>query len=106
MTWFRSFFDEDNVWQYFEVGDDGWAKRQVDLRADDAQALTAATLDEVLHLRDHADLAAMQRYERQFGVLAEASLDGWRDDPRAEEITQTEFEEVWTAARSALSGSG
>ena len=103
-TWFRSFFEDEDVWQYFEEGDDGWARRQVDLRAEDASPLTAASLAEVLHLREHADLAAMQRYEHQFGVLAEAPLDGWRDDPRTEEITRAEFERIWAETRSALGG--
>jgi hypothetical protein len=44
----------------------------------------------------------MQRYEHQFGVLAEAPLDGWRDDPRSEEITQSEFERIWNDARATV----
>jgi hypothetical protein len=93
------------MWQYFEQGADGWAARQVDIRGADTSAVTAASLDEVLDLRDHADLAAMRQYERRFGVLSETPLDGWRDAPRAQGITRAEFERVWAEARSALGGS-
>lgn len=61
--------------------------------------MTAASLKEVLHLRDHADLAAMGRYERQYGVLAEAVLEGWQDQPLAAEISAEEFERLWVEAR-------
>jgi hypothetical protein len=47
----------------------------------------------------------MGRYERQYGVLAEGSLDGWRDQPRAAEISAEEFERTWTEARRTLGGS-
>jgi hypothetical protein len=104
-TWFRTYFEGEDVWQYFEEGADGWASRQVDVRGADSRPLTAASLDEVLHLRDHADLAAMMRYERRFGVLSETVLDGWREAPGAQEITQAEFERLWIEARAVLSGS-
>ena len=101
--WFRTYFEDEDIWQYFEEGADGWASRQVDLRGADGSALTAASLDEVLRIRDSAGFAAMGQYERQFGVLSETVLDGWRDAPRAEEITQAEFERVWARARASLS---
>ena len=104
-TWFRTFDEDEDLWLYFEVGADGWAMRQVELRASDLGAVTAASLKEVLRLRDHADLATMQRYEQQFGVLAEGNLDGWQEQPRVEEITQGEFERVWCEARAVLAGS-
>jgi hypothetical protein len=100
-TWFRTYYEDEDLWLYFEAGVDGWAVRQVELRASDLSAVTAACLDEVLHLRDRADLAAMQRYEQQFGVLSEGSLDGWREQLRAEEMAQGEFERVWSRARAA-----
>ncbi|WP_329579564.1 hypothetical protein [Streptomyces sp. NBC_01361] len=63
--------------------------------------MTAASLEEVLHLRDHADLAAMGRYEQQYGVLAEGPMDGWQDQPEAAGISAEEFERLWTEARRA-----
>lgn len=104
-TWFRTYDRDEDLWLYFEVDDQGWAIRQVDIRGADAQPMVAASLDEVLRMRDRADLAAMARYERQFGVLAEGSLDGWQDQPQAGEISADEFERLWAAARLALDGS-
>ncbi|MBB5938616.1 hypothetical protein [Streptomyces zagrosensis] len=62
-------------------------------------------MEEVLHLRDHADLAAMFRYERQYGVLAEGPMDGWQGQPQAAEISAEEFERLWAEARLALGDS-
>ena len=104
-TWFRTYSEDEDVWQYFEDGGDGWATRQVDLRGADGRPLTAASLDEVLRARDGGDRAAMGQYEQQFGVLAETVLDGWRAAPRAIEIMQVEFEQVWVRARAALGAS-
>jgi hypothetical protein len=62
-------------------------------------------LEEVLHLRDHADLAAMSRYEQQYGVLAEGPMNGWQDQPEAAEIPAEEFERLWIGARRSLGNS-
>ncbi|AXB44167.1 hypothetical protein [Amycolatopsis albispora] len=105
-TWFRTYHAAEDLWLYFETDDEGWATRQVEVRGKDSRPVTAASLDEVLHLRDHADLPAMGRYERQYGVLAEAPLDGWRDQPRAAEISAAEFEHRWIEARRILGASG
>ncbi|MEV6044167.1 hypothetical protein [Streptomyces xanthochromogenes] len=58
-------------------------------------------MEEVLHLRDQGDLAAMVRYERH-GVLAEGSTDGWQDQSQAAEISAEEFDRLWAEARRAL----
>jgi hypothetical protein len=104
-SWFRTYYEDEDLWLYFEVDDDGWAVRQVEARGADSEPVTAASLEEVLHLRDHADLAAMGRYERQYGVLAEGSLDGWQEQPQAAEIPAAEFEQLWAEARRTLGGS-
>jgi hypothetical protein len=74
--WFRIYYGDDDLWLYLETDDEGWALRQVEIRAADSRPVTAASLQEVLLLRDHADLAAMQRYEGQYGVLTKGSLAG------------------------------
>lgn len=104
-TWFRAYDEDENLWLCFEVDDEGWATRQVDVRGADAQPVTAASLDDVRQLRDHADLAALGRYERQFGVLSEGSLEGWQGRPQAAGIPAEEFERLWAEARQALGGS-
>ncbi|WP_406727401.1 hypothetical protein WJ438_26105 [Streptomyces sp. GD-15H] len=104
-TWFRVYCEDEDLWLYFEADDEGWAARQVEVRGADSRPVTAVSLEEVLHLRDDADLTAMSRYERQYGVLAEGSLDGWQDQPQAAEISAEEFEHLWTEARRTLDAS-
>ncbi|MFJ8364528.1 hypothetical protein [Streptomyces sp. NPDC093984] len=100
--WIQAYFSEDDVLSYFELGDDGWALRQVDLEGLRHAPVTAAALTEVLELRDNADLTAMADYERKYGVLAEGRLDGWEDTEGAAEITEDTFERIWLAARHRL----
>ncbi|MFF9128384.1 hypothetical protein ACF09J_34955 [Streptomyces sp. NPDC014889] len=104
-SWFRTYYEDEDLWLYFEADDAGWAARQVEVRGADSRPVTAASLEEVSHLRGHADLAAMGRYERQYGVLAEGSLEGRQDQPQAAEISVEEFEKLWVQARRALGGS-
>ncbi|MFJ6651136.1 hypothetical protein ACIQPS_36650 [Streptomyces sp. NPDC091290] len=100
--WFRTYNGDEDLWLYVESDDEGWATRQVELQGKNLRAVTAASLKEVLHVRDHADVAAIGRYERQFGILAEGPMDGWEDQPEAAEISAEEFERLWTEARQAL----
>ncbi|MFV5995856.1 hypothetical protein ACNPQM_26390 [Streptomyces sp. NPDC056231] len=104
-TWFRSYYEDEDLWLYFEADDEGWAARQVEVRGADSRPVTAASLDEVLYLRDHAAVAAMGRYEERYGVLAEGNLDGWQDQPQAAEISAEEFEHLWAEARRTLDAS-
>lgn len=80
-NWFRTSYENEDLWLYFEAKGEGWAARQVEVRGTDSRPVTAASLEEVLHLRDHADLTAMGRYGRQYGVLAEVvssnDLEWW-----------------------------
>ncbi|MFD3518917.1 hypothetical protein [Streptomyces sp. NPDC058653] len=103
--WFRTYYEDEDRWLYFEADDEGLAVRQVEVRGRDSRPVIAASLEEVLRLRDRADLAAMGRYEGQYGVLAEGSVDGWQDQPRAAGISAEEFERLWAKARWALGGS-
>ncbi|MFF5962063.1 hypothetical protein [Streptomyces luteogriseus] len=65
-TWFRTYYEDEDLWPYFEADAEGWdgGARHVEVRGRDSRPVTAASLEEVLHLHDHADLAAMGRYER------------------------------------------
>ncbi|KOT63017.1 MULTISPECIES: hypothetical protein [Streptomyces] len=101
-TRFRMYYEDEDLWLYFETDEEGWAARHIEIRGKDARPVTAASLDEVLHLRDHADVPAMLRYEHRYGVLAEGSLDGWQGQPHAAELTAEEFDRLWTEARRAL----
>ncbi|MFB7669762.1 hypothetical protein ACFC1R_38745 [Kitasatospora sp. NPDC056138] len=105
-TWFRTYDEGEDLWLYFETDDEGWPLRQIEVRGEDARPVVAASLREVLHSCDDADRAAMSRYERQYGVLAEGPMDGWQDQPQAAEIPAEEFERLWAEARRALGDSG
>ncbi|GHH57780.1 hypothetical protein [Streptomyces candidus] len=104
-TWFRTYYEDEDLWLYIEVDDEGWAARQLSFGGQDSRPVRAASLEEVLHLRDDADLVAMFRYEQQYGVLAEGAMDCWQDQPQAAEISAEQFERLWAEARRALAES-
>ncbi|MFF1409206.1 hypothetical protein ACFVX6_05305 [Streptomyces sp. NPDC058289] len=104
-SWIRTYYEDEDLWLYFEADDEGWVARQVEIRGKDSRPMTAASLEEVRYVRDHADLSAMFRYDGQYGILAEGPLDGWRDQPEAAEISEEEFERLWADARRCLGGS-
>ncbi|MBB6119684.1 hypothetical protein [Nocardiopsis algeriensis] len=101
-SWFRTYDEDEGLWRYFETDGEGWAVRQVEIREADSVPVTAASLKEVLRLRDHGGLGAMNRYERRYGVLAEGGLDGWQEQPQADGISAEEFDRLWDRARRAL----
>ncbi|MFI5609465.1 hypothetical protein [Amycolatopsis sp. NPDC051903] len=106
MQWIRYYWGEDDATCYLEIGGDGWAVRHVELQGPDRRPVTAAALDEVLHIRDHGELADMQVYERRYGVLAEGDVRGWDESHQVVEISGAEFEQVWVAARGVLDEAG
>jgi len=99
----RYHWSEEDTWSHAELDNDGRALRQVDLQGPTLEPVTAAALAEVLHVRDHQDLAAMHAYEAKYGVLAESTWDGWENADQASEITEADFEALWASARQTLS---
>jgi hypothetical protein len=100
--WIRTYDAERDLLSYFELDDEEWALRQIDLRGPRHRPMAAASLVEVMEVRDHGDLAAMAFYERKYGVLAEGSMRGWQESDDAAGITFDEFESTWAAAREVL----
>lgn len=58
-TWFRTYYEDEDLRLYFEADDEGSAARHIEVRGKDLRPVTAASSAEVLHLRDHADLAVI-----------------------------------------------
>jgi hypothetical protein len=102
--WIRYYWADYDTWSYIEFSDDGWALRHVELQGPQQRPVTAATLNEVLHVRDHGNIADMRAYERKYGVLADGDVRGWRKSDEVTEITKAEFEQAWAPARRALDG--
>ena len=100
--WFRAYDSDTDTWSYFELDDEEWALRQVDLRGPRRQPVTAASLAEIFAIHGRGDFAAMTTYDQRYGVLTEGCLRGWQEEESAAEITLAEFESVWAAAREVL----
>lgn len=98
--WVQSFWEDGDVTFLWEVGDDGWVTRSVELVGPEQCPSTAASLDEVLHARDTGGIMAVQRYERRYGVLVDHPIEDWTFPHH--EITAVEFERFWSRSRSAL----
>ena len=91
-TWLRSYWDEEGVAFLWEVGDDGWVTRSVELVGPDRRVQAATALDEVVRARDTGGLAAVQAYESRYGVAPEKPLDDWDSHLPHEVISQSDFE--------------
>jgi hypothetical protein len=96
--WFRSYWAEEDIWFYFEVGDDGWVTRQVELQGPLEKPLAAASLAESEAAEGTGSLGD---YEATFGTTAKAPVHEW-DDHDPQYLAAAEFETVWHRARAAL----
>lgn len=100
--WIRSYWDEEDTTFLWEVGDDGWVTRSIELTGPEHRPQAAAALDEVLQARDTGGLPAVQAYERQYGVASEKPIVEW--DFAHEEIDQAQFDRSWAEPRRSLEG--
>ncbi|WP_372412051.1 hypothetical protein [Streptomyces luteireticuli] len=97
-TWMRCYWDEEDVWFYFEVDSEGWVTRQVELRGPEGTPLTAASLEEWQRAQQAGCLAA---YAREYGLTAELPVSQWEGHEPVE-LTSQEFEETWDVARRQI----
>ncbi len=96
--WFRTYWDEEDIWFYFEVDADGWVNRQVELRGPDGIPIVAASLTEWQQAQAAGQLS---QYEATYGLTAEAPVQEW-DGYEPHALTAAEFEDVWNRARRHL----
>ncbi|MFE0422079.1 hypothetical protein [Streptomyces sp. NPDC058953] len=94
----RCYWDEEDVWYYFEVDADGWVVRQVEFAGPGLTPIAAASLAE---WQQAYDAGRVDKYDSRFGITAEAPVSEWEGhDP--EELTSEEFEKVWDSARRQI----
>jgi len=90
--------DEEDIWFYFELDDDGWVTRQIELQGPDRTPIVAASLSE---WSTELDAGRIQQYQARFGGVADKPIP-------ADEINDYEpvpadaFEQLWQTARSHL----
>jgi hypothetical protein len=95
---FTAYLAEDDLDFYWEVGDDGWAVRQLEIQRSTGQALAAATLDEWRRAGETGPIGQ----GRQGGEFSERALDPAAPDVQTRPISGTDFELRWTTARRQL----
>ncbi|MFD9367393.1 hypothetical protein ACFWA6_06735 [Streptomyces sp. NPDC060020] len=95
----RSYWDEEDVWFYFEVDAEGWVIRQVELEGPELTPIAAASLAEWQRAFDAGRLDA---YDNRFGTTAKLPVSEW-DGHAPERLTSEGFEEVWGLARRQIS---
>lgn len=98
--WVRSYWDEEDITFLWEVRDDGWIARSVELVGPEFRPHASAALDEVVRARDTGGIQAVQAYEARYGVAPEKPVEDW-DFPH-ENISQSDFERAWAESREAL----
>jgi hypothetical protein len=94
----KSFWED--ITFLWEVGDDGWISRSVELTGRDLIPTAATRLDEVIHARDTGGISAVQALEGRYGVAPEKPIEDW-SFPH-EVISHEMFDRTWRSARDAL----
>jgi len=97
--WIRSYWDEEDVTFYWEVGDDGWITRHVELAGPDQVPRAAASLAEWTR---ELEAGRIQQYQAKYGFLADQPVTVWDPDFPHEDLTREQYEKVWLAARRSL----
>ena len=89
VRWLESYWDEEDVWFYFEADEDGCVLRQVELSGPTRAPIMAASLAEWPDA-DSDGIDAVRRYESKYGSTAEVPLKD-SDDVEYGEIERAEF---------------
>lgn len=102
VRWLRSYWKDEDILFHFELDEDGWVLRQVELQGPTQTVISAAALSEWPDA-DADGLVAVREYEARYGGLADQPLPTDLDFPH-EDISCDEFEGVWRNARAILEG--
>jgi hypothetical protein len=94
----RCYWDEEDIWFYFEVDAQGWVIRQVELKGLDSSPIAAASR---MEWQRACDAGRLDEYDHRFGITAELPVSEWEGHDR-ERLTSDEFEKVWGAARREI----
>jgi hypothetical protein len=94
----RRFWDEEGIWFYLEIDDDGWVTRHIELQGPDRTPIAAASLSEWF---TELDAGRIQQYQAQFGFVTDQPIPTDEID-HYEAVPADAFERVWQAARSHL----
>jgi len=98
MRWVRRFWDGEGIWFCFELDQDGWVTRQIELQGPDMTPIAAASLSEWF---TELDAGRIQRYQARFSVVAEQPVTADEIDDR-EPVPAGASEQLWQTARSHL----
>ena len=101
VRWLTSYFEDDDILYYFELDEDGWVLRQVELEGPTRTPITAAALSEWPDPTTDG-LDAQRAYSARYGNTADQPLPSWDPDFPHEEISAEDFEGVWRSARGSL----
>ena len=98
MRWVRRFWGEEGIWFYFELDEQGWVTRQIELQGRDRIPIAAASSSEWL---TEQQAGRIQQYLTRFGGVADKPIppDEIND---YEPLPEDAFEQVWQAARRHL----
>lgn len=95
--WFSDHWAGDDIRRYFEVDDEGFVQRQVELEGPRREANTACSLRE---WENALRAGTIDQYYETYGMVDEWSLaSGDYDD--LQPSTEAEFKSVWEYARRA-----
>jgi len=95
----RRYWDEEDLWFYFELDEEGWVTRQVELEGSSGRPVTAASISEWF---EELEAGRIQLYQARFGGLADKPIS--QDElGEYELVVGDDFEELWRRARLHLS---
>lgn len=102
MRWVRRFWDDEDVWFYFELDGEGWVTRHIEFHGPEKTPMAAASLSEWF---TELEAGRIQQYQARFGVIAEQPVTADEIDDY-EAVPAGLFERLWQEARSYLGNEG